>query len=250
MRLFRKQRASKPTFDAPIAPEDAFYAVGDIHGRDDLLLRLLERLAKDAHPTARLICVGDYVDRGDNSAQVLTRLHRMQSGAGDMMTCLMGNHERMLLDFLDDPVRAGSRWQRYGGLQTLASYRLPPVTETAPERDWLANRDRLRDAMGDELIGWLSDLPLIWQSGNMAVTHAGADPTLAINAQKSRTLLWGHPRFSEMPRTDGIWIVHGHTITRDPRAEEGRIPLDTGAFATDKLTAALIEPGRVEYLTA
>ncbi|WP_136443319.1 metallophosphoesterase [Pacificoceanicola onchidii] len=248
MRLFRKNQSSQTEFAAPIAPEAPFYAVGDLHGCDALFERLLIQLEKDAHPSARFICVGDYVDRGDDSARLLQRLHLLEKSAGGMMVCLMGNHERMLLDFLDDPPARGFRWQRNGGLQTLASYGLRGVPETGSETEWVTLSQKLRAKMGEDLVDWLRDLPLHWQSGNVAVTHAGADPELPIKAQGEKELLWGRSGFFNKVRSDGTWVAYGHIITRKPKAEQGRIPLDTGAYATGQLTAALIEPGSVRYI--
>ncbi len=250
MRLFRSAPVALPKFDAPLAPDVPFYAVGDIHGCDSLLEKLFERFAQEAHPTARLVCVGDYVDRGEESAQVLKRLHAMQTGSGGMMVCLMGNHERMLLEFLDNPTKYGVRWLRNGGLQTLASYRLPAVAESAGEAAWQDLRDRLKDQIGDEIENWLRSLPLHWQTGNVAVTHAGADPQLPIAGQDEKSLIWGRSTFFEEVRRDGIWVAHGHVITREAKAENGRIPLDTGAYATGRLTAALIEPDKLTYMSA
>ncbi|HCR94032.1 MAG TPA: serine/threonine protein phosphatase, partial [Oceanicaulis sp.] len=127
---FRKKKTPKPVFDAPLRPELPFFAVGDLHGCDSLFRKLLSTLEDLAHSEARLVLVGDYVDRGDDSAEVLRRLFRMQADAGEeMMICLKGNHDQMLLDFLDDPQGTGPRWLRYGGLQTLASYGLQGVPQ-------------------------------------------------------------------------------------------------------------------------
>ena len=128
------------------------------------------------------------------------------------MICLRGNHDQMLLDFLDDPKAAGPRWFRHGGLQTLGSYGLPGVAVTAPDQLWLDLRDRLREAMGQETETWLRGLPLSWQSGNVFVCHAGADPGCPVANQTAHTLLWGHPAFETTPRTDGelgrAWPYH------------------------------------------
>lgn len=250
MRFLSRFRSKTPCFSASLQPDAPFYAVGDVHGRIDKLHVLLDLLKAQAHPTASLILVGDYVDRGDQTAQVLQVLHQMQTNsAPGTMTCLRGNHEAMLLAFLDRPERNGARWLRYGGLQTLASYnlRLPPGP--AESTDWVDIRDRLRAAIGPEIEAWLRALPLDWQSGNVYVCHAGADPDLPVTLQSEQTLLWGHPEFDTRPRTDGIWVVHGHTIVDAPCSNEGRISIDTGAYATGKLTAALIEEGSVQFLT-
>lgn len=222
----------------PIAPDTPFQAVGDIHGRADLLERLLEKL----DPALQTVFVGDYVDRGEESAQVLTRLKDSDA------ICLKGNHEQMMLDFLDAPERRGPLWLHNGGLQTLASFGVG-LAESTPEALGQA-RDALHEAMGKELRDWLRALPLDWQTGNVAVVHAGADPALPIDDQAPDTLIWGHPEFDSVQRADGIWVVHGHTIVGGPSAEDGRVSIDTGAFATGRLTAATVTAGDVSFLTA
>lgn len=227
---------------APPRPEHPFVAVGDLHGRLDLLRALEARLA-GLPVDWPVVFVGDYVDRGDESAAVLRQM------MGDMARphiAMMGNHEDMLLRFIDAPEAEAGRWLRNGGLQTLASFGVGGT----PGQDPAAARDRLVEAMGPELVDWLRARPLWWQSGDVAVVHAGADPALPLPAQPRETLLWGHPAFGRVPRQDGLWVVHGHTIVDAPVAEGGRIPIDTGAFATGRLTAAVIEPGCVRFLQA
>ncbi|MEQ3748532.1 MAG: metallophosphoesterase family protein [Celeribacter sp.] len=225
--------------------------MGDIHGRADLLDRLLEKLHQQAPPDARLICVGDYVDRGEESARTLRDLHALTQQHPDHVICLMGNHEEMLLNFLDAPAQAGPSWLRHGGLQTLASFGLPAPAPgssgaTPDTAAWEDLRDRLRAALGPDLETWLRALPLRWSSGNVTVVHAGADPALPLEAQPAQALLWGHRDFTTTPRSDGHWVLHGHTITDAPQVQAGRIAIDTGAYATGRLTAALLEPGSPE----
>jgi serine/threonine protein phosphatase 1 len=237
-----RERISGPAFDAPLAPEQPLAVIGDVHGRDDLLGRLLGRLSEEA-PDHVVVLVGDLVDRGDESAQVLRRIE-----ARPDLLCLRGNHEEMCLNFLEEPVRAGPGWLLNGGLQTLASYGVGVVGPTRPEA-LLGARDALRLAMGDGLIDWLRSRPLSWRSGNVVVTHAGADPLRPIADQEPRDLLWGNSRFGKVPRADGIWIVHGHRIQPEAHATDGRIAVDTGAYATGRLTAALIAPGDVRFMS-
>ncbi len=225
------------------APERPFFAVGDIHGALHLLEDLFAQLeAIDA--AAPVICVGDYIDRGEESAAVL-RLLAARGGRGAPIVCLRGNHEDMCLAFLDDPGRAGPLWLRNGGLQTLASFGVG----IGGGRSLDEVRDDLAAAMGRDLIGWLRALPLSWRSGNVAVVHGGADPRRPIEAQEARHLLWGHPEFLRQPRADGVWVVHGHTIVEAPKAEAGRIAIDTGAYATGRLAAAHVTQGAVRFLS-
>lgn len=248
-KLLARSKPAKPqavsAFDAPLAPDSPFFVVGDIHGCLSKLADLLLQIEK-LEETPRVICVGDMIDRGDHSAGVVNLLHRLSMEFGDLVVCLKGNHESMLLDFLQDPEAKGDRWLRNGGLQTLASYRVAKLAETSLTQI----RDDLFHAMGEDIIMWLAELPLMWQSGNVTVVHAGADPLLPLDAQSHDVLQWGHPDFFTTDRTDGNWIVHGHTIVRQPRSEGGRISIDTGAYATGRLTAAYIRTGAVSFIGA
>lgn len=227
-----------PDFPA-LAPDTPFIAVGDIHGRMDLLQRFL-----DQAPPHPVVCVGDYVDRGDHSADVLRCLH----GRTDI-TCLSGNHEEMMLTFLEKPEKTGARWLRYGGLQTLASFGVAGVTDSSGPDALVGARDRLAEAMGPELITWMQNLATCWQSGNVAVVHAAADPACPIKDQTTSALHWGHPDFARSMRRDGVWVVHGHTIVPEPETCRGRVAIDTGAYATGRLTAARIETDKVTFET-
>lgn len=251
MKLLKSLRAEAPApaRETALAPDQPFLAVGDLHGRLDLLDRLLSRLGTpDGQWLAAfpMIFVGDYIDRGEHSAQVLHRLYAL-SQARPGVTCLLGNHEQMMLDFLDAPEEKGPRWVRYGGLQTLGSFGLGYVSENATAAQWRDIAARLTEALGPELRRWLAARPLIWTSGNVSVVHAAADPHRPLDRQERQTLLWGHPDFETAPRRDGQWIVHGHTIVDQPQARAGRIAIDTGAYATGRLTVALISPDEVLF---
>ena len=243
---FFRKRDPKPVFDADPMPDEPFTVIGDVHGSDGLLERLFTQLESET-AAAKIICVGDYVDRGENSAEVINFLIAKQKEDPDRLICLMGNHERMMLDFLDEPTRAGPRWMRYGGLQTVASFHLHPPSAGATDDDWFMLRDQLESILGVERETWLRALPLSWQSGNVAVVHAAADPGVAVQDQSPRSLLWGHPDFETTQRGDNTWIVHGHTIVPKPYMDQGRIAIDTGAYATGRLTAALITQGQVLF---
>ncbi len=227
--------------ESTIVPERPIQVIGDIHGRIDLLDKLLEVL----DPSLPIVCVGDYVDRGEGSAEVLHRLRDRSD-----IICLMGNHEAMMLDFLADPNNNGSVWLRNGGLQTLASFGVSGLTETTKGEPVQAAAVALRFAMGDPLIEWIQRLPFSYVSGNVAVVHAAADPNAAVEHQSARHLLWGHPAFLSSRRRDGVWVVHGHTIVDAPHITKSRIPIDTGAYATGRLTAAVIKENSVEFVTA
>ncbi|MGR3739385.1 MAG: metallophosphoesterase [Limimaricola soesokkakensis] len=231
-----------PDFDAVLAPATPLAVIGDVHGRADLLSLMLEQLERDA-PDHRIVLVGDYLDRGEESRAVLEKLRERSD-----LVCLKGNHEAMCLAFLEDPAQHGSRWLRNGGLQTLASFGVGLKGEGSEAERMTAARDAFADALEDEGRAWLAERPLQWRNGNVAVVHAAADPGQPLQLQTERTLLWGHPQFESQPRSDGIWIVHGHTIYDEPFAAGGRIAVDTGAYASGRLSAALVAPAEFRFL--
>lgn len=230
-----------PAGFAPADPGLAMSVIGDVHGRFDLLERILSQLPADRP----IFLVGDVIDRGDQSAEVMRYLM-----ARPELVCLKGNHEAMLISFLLEPEEKGNRWLLNGGLETLASFGISGLSETATGDALRGVRDALFDALGDRGLRWLSDLPAVRWSGNVVIAHAGANPGLAMDAHDEATFVWGHPDFLRKQRSDGFWVVHGHTIVDRPRAAQGRISIDTGAYATDRLTAAIFTPGEdVRFVT-
>lgn len=228
---------------APPHPDTPVEIVGDLHG----CARLLDALPPPEDGCPRIF-VGDIVDRGPDSRGVIARM-RSHEAAGHG-TCLMGNHEAMMLEFLDDPVDAGAIWLRNGGLETLLSFGVALEDPRVDAAVLVAARNDFREALGAQAEAWLRARPLLWRSGTLVVTHAGADPTLAIEDQPARALLWGHRDFTRVPRRDGIWIARGHIIVDAPHAEAGRIAVDTGAFAAGRLSMARVTPdGEIGFVT-
>ena len=233
-----------PPFDAALTPDGTVFAVGDIHGRADLLDRLIDMLP----PEGTIVFLGDYVDRGQDSSGVLRRLFELETRSAGRITCLMGNHERMMLNFMENPEAGGDQWLRNGGRETLASFGFAHVPDRPNPVEAQDLTDGLRAAVGTALHDWLAGLPLQHQSGNVHFVHAGANPTAALDAQRPEHLIWGHPAFHKAPRRDGQCVVHGHTIVDEAHATDGRIATDTGAWFTDRLTAARICPGGVTFM--
>lgn len=227
---------------ATLAPDEPLCVIGDIHGRLDLLNALLEKVGTEAH----MVFVGDYLDRGPHSAQVIDRLTGLV--AKGRATCLIGNHEAMFLGFVEAPERGGG-WLRAGGTETLASYGVAGVSEWADLDARQAAHAALLKVLPLDHLAFLFSLGSWFRSGNLLVSHAGADPHLPVNRQSWEALVWGHEDFEDTPRGDGLWVAHGHRITREPLAVKGRIAVDTGAWWTNRLTAAMIEPGKVRFLS-
>ncbi len=236
-------------FDAPLAPGETIAVIGDVHGSDRLLISLLNRLGAIDPAPGKLVFVGDLIDRGEDSATVISMVFGLQRRLGDRVVVVRGNHEQMMLDFLDAPVQSAARWLRYGGLQTLASFGIGGATENMSDAQAVRIRDALADALGQTMIDWLWDTPAMFTTGNVHVVHAGADPALPLREQPADALTWGHPDFLSRARGDGQWVVHGHTIVDEVVASNGRIGVDTGAYATGRLSAALLSAGDFEVIS-
>lgn len=256
MRFFRKKpQPPRPPMPQPIAahfdppqPDEPLFLIGDIHGEITALNALLARAEAD-FPDHRIICVGDFVDRGTDSAAVLARLVQLSKERPNTVF-IRGNHEDMMLAFLDDPETEGNRWLRHGGLQTMASFDGPPLGESNSPEALRAGQEHLKSRIQDEIEPWLRGLARSWTSGNVTAVHAAADPSKPIDEQQSRHLTWGHRDFGLRPRSDGMWIVHGHNIVDFPGERNGVISIDTGAYATGRLTGAIIANGTTNFVQA
>ncbi len=258
---FLKQLVPSPPYPDLPRPKAPLCIVGDVHGCETLLSSMLARLTEmpdRAH--MRVVFVGDMVDRGAGSATVLNSLRALGESSSPFAQtiCLMGNHERMMLDFLHDPLENGPRWLSNGGDKTLESFGLSanrPIRRPGPSdhsgdqtAPLVALRDMLLGAMPDGLHDWILNRPLLWRDEGIAVAHAGANPTLSIEQQSERDLLWGHRAFRNRRRDDGLWIAHGHYIVTEPSAVAGRIALDTGAYLTGRLTAVRLDENGVQFI--
>jgi len=253
--LIDKLRGRRETarIDTVVEPEGRIYAVGDVHGAALLLERMIERIAAESRAEgepATLVMIGDYIDRGDSSRDVLDLLANLDAWPELSPVLLQGNHEAMLLDFIDRGATP-SRWLRFGGLQTLLSYGVGGLGVLGPAADGQAVEDlraELAEQMADHL-DLLRGLSLSHSSGNVLFAHAGGDPALPVEMQSDRALVWGVPAFLEQPRTDGRWVVHGHYIVDVAHAANGRIAIDTGAYFSQRLSAARLGPGQLDFLT-
>lgn len=226
-------------------PADRLYVIGDIHGRIDLLETMFRRIAADfAFRVAdgrkpKVVVLGDLVDRGDQSREVVERL-KSAVGPGPLgeLVVLKGNHEAALLDFVANPEQ-GSDWLRFGGMQTLASYGVPIPPGTPGARALHGMADKLRAALGDHL-AFLQGLPLAYSSGDVLCVHAGIDPDNPASREEP-VVLWGRARFPETGPVPGLRVVHGHYDAVDPVITDGRICVDTGAYYSGRLTAVRLD---------
>ncbi|MDF1671602.1 MAG: metallophosphoesterase [Roseovarius sp.] len=249
--LFGRQKTAgtaEPDFDAALAPAAPFVAIGDIHGRADLLDKMISRMEQD-YDDLSWVFLGDYVDRGPQSAQVLERLRRLQDARRAPTILLKGNHEKMMCDFLDDPLGRGGRWVQFGGIETMRSFGVKVPRGKPDDAALIDLSEALEVALPDGLLGWINDLPLIWRSGNLVCVHASMDPDVSPEEQNDHALIWGHRDFFRARREDGVWVVHGHTIVKTPTIAAGRIAVDTGAYQSGRLSAAHVVPGHCDFVT-
>ncbi|MGJ3648272.1 metallophosphoesterase [Sphingomonas sp. GlSt437] len=227
------------------------YAIGDVHGRFDCLLQIERAIARDHGlrapvEQALVIFLGDYVDRGLSSREVLERL--TQPGfAGLPARYLIGNHEDAMLRFLAEP-RDTAAWLNWGGAATLASYGIAISPTPTPAQLTAAGR-ALAAALPKAHHDFLVRLELAIELGDFAFVHAGIRPGIALNRQRRADLLEIREPFLSSEALHPRRIVHGHTVTADPVIFANRISIDTGAYATGRLTAAVIEDDRVDILT-
>jgi serine/threonine protein phosphatase 1 len=217
------------------------YAVGDIHGRVDLLCATLERIRADIahHPIARPVQVflGDYIDRGPASREVLDHLSTVAKPYETVF--LRGNHEVYLSEFLRDPTVL-SEWRRYGGLETLVSYSLLPTIDpdAAEQGELAATLDRLLPPFHRE---WFATLQDYFVCGDFFFVHAGVRPGVPLKQQNLQDLLWIREDFLNSEKDFSKMIVHGHTPVAQPEFHPNRINIDTGAYVTGRLTCLVLE---------
>lgn len=219
------------------------YAIGDVHGRADLLRETVTKIDKHRadHPIANAleIFLGDYIDRGPSSFDVIELLSTRARGG---TICLKGNHEAFLLKFLEDP-RILNEWRRCGGLETLVSYGLNPSLE---------DHESLAASLAGRLPAhhhdFLTALPLSFVLGDYFYVHAGVRPGIALSNQRAEDLLWIREDFLRYEGSFGKVVVHGHTPVSEPEIRNNRINIDTGAFATGNLTCAVFEDDQILFL--
>ncbi len=234
---------------SPQLPEGLrIYAVGDIHGRADLLKQLFSRVDEDLkrHPIAETIHIflGDYIDRGQNSAAVLDLV--IERARTHRTSCLKGNHEVFLSEFLENPA-VFKHWARNGGLPTLASYGLTPTIDADPKEQAKLSAS-LCNAIPKGHSQFLAGLTLSFTCGDFFFVHAGVRPGTPLSSQREDDLLWIREDFLLHDEPFEKIIVHGHTPVLEPDVRNNRINIDTGAYATGRLTCLKLERDSIEFV--
>jgi len=221
------------------------YAVGDIHGRLDLLERLLNgieaEIAEHSRHKTSIIFLGDIIDRGPASAEVVERL-RTYRHSDASVHFVMGNHEEVMLRVLGGEANLLASWLRFGGAETLTSYGVDPAELGHMRKE--AKLERIRAAIPAEHRKFIEGFADSISFGGYLFVHAGIRPGIDLAEQSQTDLRWIREPFLEDSRDHGFVVVHGHTITNEVDVTPNRIGIDTGAFCTGTLTALGIDGSR------
>ena len=218
------------------------YAIGDVHGRLDLLESLLAAIEADIGSSRKskvsIVFLGDLIDRGPESAQVIERL-RTYRPANASVHFIMGNHEEVMLRVLDGEGELVDSWLRFGGAETLRSYGIEPRDlRRLDEDDTVA---RIRAAIPDSHRRFLGGFSDSISFGDYLFVHAGVRPGIDLSEQTHSDLRWIREPFLTDSSDHGFVVVHGHTIINRVEVTSNRIGIDTGAFCTGTLTALAID---------
>lgn len=230
--------------EAPKVPDGRrVYVVGDVHGRADLLRKLHERILEDAKTFADgrtvVVYLGDYVDRGPQSREVIDLLLD-EPLTGFEAVYLKGNHEQFLLEFLAD-ASVGPIWMFNGGDATLYSYKVGRTGPWSGDEALRRLQADFRANLPERHLEFFRSLGLSHVEGDYLFVHAGIRPGVAFEEQKEFDLLWIREEFLHSQADHGRVVVHGHTIAPDPDVRANRIGIDTGAFASGRLTCLILE---------
>jgi serine/threonine protein phosphatase 1 len=246
------RKAEAPPPAGPRVPEgQRVYAIGDIHGRADLLERLLELIAADtakARPAeTTLIYLGDYIDRGPASREVVD-IARAPHPMVDRVVRLRGNHEEAMLTFIAD-FEMGRLWLDYGGMATLHSYGVRLAPGLSAQERFAAMASQLDQAIPPEHRDFYDRLSLSETIGDYFFVHAGINPYQPIAEQDPFEMTTIRSPFIEWGRPLEKVVVHGHTIAPEAEFRSWRIGIDTGAYATGHLTCLVLEGGGQRLIT-
>jgi serine/threonine protein phosphatase 1 len=247
--FFRKSASAPVIAQQPRLPAGLrVYAVGDVHGRLDLLDEAFCRIdcMEMDRPSERnlTILLGDMIDRGPDSQGVVSRV--LARSKRHWLLAMRGNHEQMLLDFLSDPGTL-EPWGPLGAFNTLLSYGLKPSRAPTPEQRRQLAQD-LRAAMPPGHLDFFQNLPISFSCHGYFFAHAGIRPGVALDRQSPEDLLWIRDEFLSHRGPFERVVVHGHTPVVAPELLPHRINVDTGAYATGRLTCAVLEGDEVVFL--
>jgi diadenosine tetraphosphatase ApaH/serine/threonine PP2A family protein phosphatase len=231
------------TAPATLPPGERVYAVGDIHGCLDRLVSLHEMIAEDiaARPAEHvtLVHLGDLVDRGADSAQVVDWLINQPPVPADAIVNLMGNHEHMMLSAVVGVEKeAPDQWLMNGGADSLLSW---GISRGVPASEWASRIPR-------QHLLFLRDLEISHRIGPYLFVHAGIRPGVPLDQQSRMDMMWIREPFLSSRADHGVVVVHGHTPKREPIVLSNRIAIDTGAVLGGALTCVVLEGDMLGFL--
>lgn len=236
--------AGYPKVNEGVPPDCRLYVIGDIHGRIDLLrekhAQIEEDLARNALPAKPiLVYLGDYIDGGGSSKDVIDTV--MASAPEGMQTiALMGNHEQLMLNFLEN-ADTGDKWFSLYGSATLESYGIAVPSGSLERDQFLGLQKSLRAKLPKSHLNFLKSLRPIFVLGDYAFVHAGIRPGTTLAGQELHDLLWIRDEFLHSRLKHEKVIVHGHSFVRRPQVRAHRIGIDTGSFFSGRLTCLVLE---------
>lgn len=241
-RFFGSSSTSRLAKTARVPDGRRVYAIGDIHGRADLLTALYEMIrqddaAADDGKTVVVVHLGDYVDRGQQSREVIEML--MAPAEGIESVCLKGNHEDLMLSFLDGE-ETGRMWLHNGGNATLASYGVPMIDYAGDDMPAQA-RQALAENLPADHNAFLRGLKLMHLEGDYLFVHAGVRPGVDLARQDDGDLMWIRDEFLNATEDYGKIIVHGHSIRPEVELMPNRIGIDTGAYRSGRLSCLVLD---------
>jgi len=234
--------AKKRPDEVRTAPGERVYAIGDVHGRLDLLRKLMGRIFEDMSrgtdttKNMRIIFLGDLIDRGPDSKDCLQYVQGYMHDHGAEL--ILGNHEELFLRSIKGDPQAQELWLKHGGLDTLRSFDVAPLEEGEDSFDF---GERLSKQVNPELLEMLEAAPTTLRSGDYLFAHAGVRPGVSLKNQEDFDLFFIREEFTKSKRWHGAMIVHGHTIEESVRIYPNRIAVDTGAFRTGLLSAIRLQ---------
>ncbi len=229
------------------------YAIGDIHGYYDALAKMHfaidEHIHKNPHTNVTIVYLGDYIDRGPDSAKIIERLSGMKN-ADDAITriFLRGNHEQTMLDFLKEPLVCGHNWLRYGGIQTLQSYGVEVNNKIILPSEMERLSSELNEKLPHHHREFCKNLDMYYVSGDYLLVHAGVSPKIPLSQQKDRDLMCIRDPFLKYEGVHEYRVVHGHSISFEPEILQNRIGIDTGYYESGILSAVILEGETVGVL--
>ena len=241
-----------PSFEgvsASMPPGRRLYCIGDIHGRLDLLEELHAMILRDSagfEGSKVLVYLGDYIDRGAQSRQVLDLLIEQSLDQFEVVH-LLGNHEQAMLDFLRNPEGIGTAWLSFGGQVTCMSYGVG-IGKVVMNMDLELLKEELVEKLPQSHVDFLNALPLYHIEGDYCFVHAGIRPGVPIEDQEMGDLLWIREDFTQYDRQHDFVVVHGHTISDEVEVRPNRIGIDTGAYQSGLLTALVLEGSQQRLL--